>query len=53
MLLNRGPSWRQGSRPQPVNQAQHLGEQRFGVREARPSGSMQCRIRFDGAILLA
>ncbi len=30
MLLNRGPSWRQGSRPQPVNQAQDLGEQRFG-----------------------
>ncbi len=27
MLLNRGPSWRQGSRPQPVNQAQDLGEQ--------------------------
>ena len=30
MLLNRGPSWRQGSRPQSVNQAQDLGEQRFG-----------------------
>ncbi len=29
MLLNRGPSWRQGSRPQPVNQAQDLSEQRF------------------------
>ncbi len=27
MLLNRGPSWRQGSRPQPVNQAQDLSEQ--------------------------
>ena len=27
MLLNRGPLWRQGSRPQPVNQAQDLGEQ--------------------------
>ncbi len=30
MLLNRGLSWRQGSRPQPGNQAQDLGEQRFG-----------------------
>ncbi len=30
MLLDRGPSWRQGSRPQPVNQAQDLSEQRFG-----------------------
>ncbi len=27
MLLDRGPSWRQGSRPQPVNQAQDLCEQ--------------------------
>ncbi len=32
MLLNRDPSWRQWSRPQPVNQAQDLGEQcsRYG-----------------------
>ena len=30
MLLNRGPSWRQGGRPQPVNEAQDLGEQGFG-----------------------
>ncbi len=30
MLLNRGPSWRQGSGPQPFNQAQDLSEQRFG-----------------------
>ncbi len=32
MLLNRSPSWRQWSRPQPVNQAQDLGEQcsRYG-----------------------
>ncbi len=30
MLLNRGPSWRQGSRPQPVNQAQDLSEQISG-----------------------
>ncbi len=30
MLLNRGPSWRQGGRPQPVNEAQDLSEQRFG-----------------------
>ncbi len=29
MHLNRGPSWRQGSRPQLVNQAQDLSEQRF------------------------
>ncbi len=27
MLLNRGPSWRQGGRPQPVNEAQDLSEQ--------------------------
>ena len=27
MLLDRGPSWRQGNRPQPVNQAQDLSEQ--------------------------
>ncbi len=27
MLLNRAPSWRQGSRTQPVNQAQHMGQQ--------------------------
>ncbi len=30
MLLDRGPSWWQGSWPQPVNQAQNLSEQRFG-----------------------
>jgi hypothetical protein len=32
MLLNRGPSWRQWSRPQPVSQAQDLDEQcsRYG-----------------------
>ena len=30
MLLNRGPSWRQRSRPQPVNQAQDLSEQATG-----------------------
>ncbi len=32
MLLNRGPSWRQWSRPQPVNQVQDLGKQcsRYG-----------------------
>ncbi len=30
MLLNRSPSWRQGSRPQPVNPAQDLGEQAPG-----------------------
>ncbi len=30
MLLNRGSSLRQVSRPQPVNQAQDLDEQRFG-----------------------
>ncbi len=28
MLLDRGPLWRQGSRPQSVDQAQDLGEQR-------------------------
>jgi hypothetical protein len=27
MLLNRGPSWRQSSRPQPVNDTQDLSEQ--------------------------
>ncbi len=27
MLLNQGPSWRQRSQPQPVNQAQDLSEQ--------------------------
>lgn len=27
MLLDRGPSWRQGRRPQPVNQAQDLCKQ--------------------------
>ncbi len=27
MLLNRSPSWRQGSRPQAVNQAHDSGEQ--------------------------
>ncbi len=30
MLLNRSPSWRQGGRPQPVNEAQDLSKQRFG-----------------------
>ncbi len=30
MLLDRGPSWRQGSRPQAVDQSQNLSEQRFG-----------------------
>ena len=30
MLLNRSPSWRQGSRGQPVDQAQDLSEQRGG-----------------------
>ncbi len=30
MLQNRRLSWRQGSRPQPVNQAQDLSEQSFG-----------------------
>ena len=30
MLLNRSPSWRQGGRPQPVNEARDLSEQRFG-----------------------
>ncbi len=30
MFLNRHPSWRQGSRPQPVNLTQELSEQRFG-----------------------
>ncbi len=28
MLLDQGPSWRQRGRPQPVDQAQDLGEQR-------------------------
>ncbi len=28
MLMNRSPSWRQGSGPQPFNQAQDLSEQR-------------------------
>ncbi len=27
MLLNRGPSWRQRSRPQPVNLSRHLNGQ--------------------------
>ncbi len=27
MFLDRGPSWRQGSRPQSVDQAQDLSEQ--------------------------
>ncbi len=30
MLLNRSQSWRQGGRPQPVDEAQDLSEQRFG-----------------------
>ncbi len=30
MLMNRSPSWRQGSGPQPFNQAQDLSEQRVG-----------------------
>ncbi len=30
MLLNQGPSCRQRSRPQPVNQAQDLGEYSSG-----------------------
>ncbi len=30
VLLDQGPSWRQGSRAQPVNQAQDLSEQSFG-----------------------
>ena len=32
MLLVRGPSWPQGSGPQPINEAQDLGEQcsRYG-----------------------
>ncbi len=30
MRLDQGPSWRQGSRPQSVNEMQDLGEQRSG-----------------------
>ena len=35
MLLNRSPSWRQRSRPQPVNQAQNLSEQSSGDSDFR------------------
>ena len=35
MRLNRSPSWRQGSRPQPVNQAQDFSERRFGDSDFR------------------
>ncbi len=27
MLLNRGPSWRQGSRPQPIDDVEDFSEQ--------------------------
>ncbi len=30
VLLNRGPSWRHGPRPQPVDPPQYLSEQGFG-----------------------
>ncbi len=39
MFLDQGQSWRQGSRPQPVDQAQDLSEQRSwydGFLLARP-----------------
>ncbi len=35
MLLNRGPSWRQGSRPQPVDQVQNFSEQSSGDSDLR------------------
>ncbi len=35
MILNRGPSWRQRSRLQPVNQAQDLSEQSSGDSDLR------------------
>ncbi len=44
VLLNRSPSWRQGSRPQPVNQAQDLSEQRFG-------DSDFCELECDGTAM--
>ena len=41
MLLDQGPSWRQGSRTQPVNQAQDLSEQSFGDSDL---GELECDI---------
>ena len=35
MLLDGPPSWRQRSRPQPVNQAQNLSEQSSGDSDLR------------------
>lgn len=35
MVLFRGPSWRQGSRPQPVSEMRDLGEQRSGDSDLR------------------
>ncbi len=35
MFLDRSPSWRQGSRPQPLNEAQDLSEQSFGDSDFR------------------
>ena len=44
MLLVRSPSWRQGSKPQPVNQAQNLSEQSSGDRDF-------CEMECDGAAM--
>ncbi len=41
VLLDQGPSWRQGSRAQPVNQAQNLSEQSFGDSDL---GELECDI---------
>ena len=41
MLLNRGPSWRQGSPPQPVDPARNFSEQSSGDGDLRePKGDV-------------
>ena len=37
MLVNRDPSWRRGSRPQPVDPAQDLSKQGSGDSDLRKS----------------
>ena len=44
IVLNRDPSWWQRSRPEPVNQAQDLSEQRFG-------NSDRCELECDVAAM--
>lgn len=50
MLLDQGSSWRQRSRPQPINEAQDLGEQGPWDGSALPriDGETESRIQTPG-----